>query len=213
MVSILQAKDVNLAQLRETFRLEPTDDDRFFREWQDDLPALDPAARQALDEVKADYLHLSRYDLLEPIVKMVVLSPLLRLAGFYREPFYVAAEKKVELLSEEGDLLVRGMVDLLVFHPEIWVVSIEAKRTYYSLESAIPHALFYMLGQAELNQSVFGLVTNGREFQLIKLLKTDTPYYGLSYTLSLNRGDDLYQVLQGLRALGHQVWQRHPKRS
>jgi hypothetical protein len=148
---------------------------------------------------------LSRYDLLEPIVKMVVLSPILRLAGFYREPFYVAAERKVELLSEDGDLLVRGNVDLLVFHPEVWIVSIEAKRTYYSLESAIPQALFYMLGQARPNQSIFGLVMNGREFQFIKLLNADTPCYGLSYTLSLNRGDDLYRVVQGLRSLGQQA--------
>ena len=196
---------ITLAQLRETFRLEPTDDDRFFPEWQDDLPELNTAAKQSLDEVKADYLHLSRYDLLEPIVKMVVLSPILRLAGFYREPFYVAAEKKVELLSEDGETLVRGMVDLLVFHPEVWIVSVEAKRTYYSLESAIPQALFYMLGQAKKDQSVFGLATNGREFQFIKLLNAEVPRYGLSYTLSLNRGDDLYQVVRGLQALGQQV--------
>ena len=205
MVSVLQAKDITLAQLRETFRLEPTDDDRFFPEWQDDLPELNTAAKQSLDEVKADYLHLSRYDLLEPIVKMVVLSPILRLAGFYREPFYVAAEKKVELLSEDGETLVRGMVDLLVFHPEVWIVSVEAKRTYYSLESAIPQALFYMLGQAKKDQLVFGLATNGREFQFIKLLNAEVPRYGLSYTLSLNRGDDLYQVVRGLQALGRQV--------
>jgi hypothetical protein len=199
------AKDVTLTQLRERFRLEPVEDDRFFREWQDNLPAIDTAAKQALDEVKTDYLHLSRYDLLEPIVKMVVLSPILRLAGFYREPFHVAAEKKVELISEDGDLLVRGMVDLLVFHPEVWIVSVEAKRSYYSLESAIPQALFYMLGQATMNQSVFGMVTNGREFQFIKLVKSDVSHYGLSYTLSLNREEDLYQVVRGLRALGASV--------
>lgn len=201
MVGVLQAKDVTLTQLRESFGLVPELDDRFFREWQDHAPELEAEARAALEEVKVDFLHLSRYDLLEPIVKMVVLSPILRLAGFYRDPFYVMAEKKVELLSEDGDLLVRGMVDLIVFHPKIWIVSVEAKRSYYSLEAAIPQALFYMLGQATEGQTVFGLVTNGREFQFLKLIKDQVSRYALSHTLSLNRDGDLVQVVRSLRRL------------
>ncbi len=201
MVGVLQAKDVTLTQLRESFGLVPELDNLFFREWQDDVPELEAEASTALEEVKVDFLHLSRYDLLEPIVKMVVLSPILRLAGFYRDPFYVMAEKKVELLSEDGDLLVRGMVDLIVFHPKIWIVSVEAKRSYYSLEAAIPQALFYMLGQATEGQAVFGLVTNGREFQFLKLIKGQVSRYALSYTLSLNRDGDLVQVVRSLRRL------------
>ena len=201
MVGVLKAKDITLTQLRESFRLVPEQGDRFFREWQDGASELEAETKASLDDVKADYLHLSQYDLLEPIVKMVVLSPILRLAGFYRDPFYIAAEKKVELLSEDGDLLVRGMVDLLVFHPKIWIVSVEAKRSYYSLEAAIPQALFYMLGQAEEERSVFGLVTNGREFQFLKLVKGEASRYALSYTLSLNRDGDLYQVVRSLRQL------------
>jgi hypothetical protein len=205
MVGVLQAKDVTLTQLRESFGLVPELDHQFFREWQDNVPELEAEARVALEEVKADFLHLSRYDLLEPIVKMVVLSPILRLAGFYRDPFYVAAEKKVELLSEDGDLLVRGMVDLIVFHPKIWIVSVEAKRSYYSLEAAIPQALFYMLGQATEGQAVFGLVTNGREFQFLKLVKGEVSRYALSYTLSLNRDGDLVQVVRSLRSLAQLI--------
>jgi hypothetical protein len=205
MVGVLQPKDVTLTQLRESFGLVPELDNQFFREWQDNVPELEAEARVALEEVKADFLHLSRYDLLEPIVKMVVLSPILRLAGFYSDPFYVAAEKKVELLSEDGDLLVRGMVDLIVFHPKIWIVSVEAKRSYYSLEAAIPQALFYMLGQATEGQAVFGLVTNGREFQFLKLLKGDVSRYALSYTLSLNRDGDLVQVVRSLRSLAQLI--------
>jgi hypothetical protein len=205
MVGVLQPKDVTLTQLRESFGLVPELDHQFFREWQDNVPELEAEARVALEEVNADFLHLSRYDLLEPIVKMVVLSPILRLAGFYSDPFYVAAEKKVELLSEDGDLLVRGMVDLIVFHPKIWIVSVEAKRSYYSLEAAIPQALFYMLGQATEGQAVFGLVTNGREFQFLKLVKGEVSRYALSYTLSLNRDGDLVQVVRSLRSLAHLI--------
>jgi hypothetical protein len=86
MVQTIQAQNIKLHDLIEEFGLQRTEDEQFFREWQDDLPELTNLEKQALDEVKADYLHLSEYPILEPIVKLVVLSPLLRLAGFYRVP-------------------------------------------------------------------------------------------------------------------------------
>ncbi len=80
MVQVIQAKDVTLAQLSQSFGLERTDDENFFREWQDNLTELNSQEKQALNEVKNEYLHLSKYPLLEPIVKMVVLSPLWQIA-------------------------------------------------------------------------------------------------------------------------------------
>ena len=40
MVQIIQAKDINLIQLREKFGLERIEDEQFFQEWQDNLPEL-----------------------------------------------------------------------------------------------------------------------------------------------------------------------------
>ena len=128
-----------------------------------------------LDEVKGDYLHLSKYSLLEPIVKMVVLAPLLKLAGFYQAPFYVTAEKEVTLTSEDEDAVIQGKVDLLVFHPDFWITLIEAKRAAYSLEAAMPQALAYMLSASVAETPSFGLVTNGGEFRFIKLVRSPTP--------------------------------------
>ena len=66
MVQTIQAQNISLNELVETFGLERTDDEQFFREWQDDLPELIDSEKQALDEVKADYLHLSRYPIYFP---------------------------------------------------------------------------------------------------------------------------------------------------
>jgi hypothetical protein len=41
---------------------------------------------QFLDRVKTELLYLNKYPMLEDLVKMVVLSPLLSLAGFYKPP-------------------------------------------------------------------------------------------------------------------------------
>ncbi|QFS48082.1 type I restriction enzyme HsdR N-terminal domain-containing protein [Nostoc sphaeroides] len=201
MVQVIQGKDITLAQLIDEFGLHLADDELFFSEWQQDLPELSDLEKQSLNEVKAEYLHLSKYSILEPVVKMVVLSPLLRLAGFYQPPFYIASEQEVRIYSEDEGTIIRGRIDILVFHPPFWVLVIEAKRADYSLVVAIPQALAYMLADATSAKPVFGFVTNGSEFQFIKLTKQVTPRYALSYTLSLNRRDDLYTVVKVLKHL------------
>jgi hypothetical protein len=201
MVQVIQGKDITLAQLIDEFGLQLTEDELFFSEWQQDLPELSDLEKQSLNEVKAEYLHLSKYSILEPVVKMVVLSPLLRLAGFYQPPFYIASEQEVRISSEDEGTIIRGRIDILVFHPPFWVLVIEAKRADYSLVVAIPQALAYMLADATSAKPVFGFVTNGSEFQFIKLTKQVTPRYALSYTLSLNRRDDLYTVVKVLKHL------------
>ncbi len=205
MVQLIQSRDVTLVQLINKFGLQNSDEENFFHEWRNDLAELSDLDKQSLNQVKAEYLHLSRYQILEPVVKMVVLSPLLRLAGFYQPPFYIASEKEVEIISEDEGTAVRGRIDILVFHPPLWVIVIEAKRAEYSLEVAIPQVLSYMLNSPDSQKPVYGFVTNGREFQFLKLTKQGTPKYALSYTLSLNRGDDLYTVVQVLKRLAQLV--------
>lgn len=207
MVQTIQAQNINLNDLIEKFGLERSDDEQFFSEWQDDLPELTDSEKQALDEVKADYLHLSRYPILEPIVKLVVLSPLLKWAGFYRAPFYLTAEKEVEIVSDDEGTLVKGRLDLLVFTPQFWILVIEAKAAKYSLEVGIPQALTYMLGNPNSERPAFGFVTNGIEFRFLKLTKQGTPKYAQSYLFALDSRDDLYTVLRVLKQLGQLVSQ------
>ena len=206
MVQTIQAQEITLPQLSERFGLERTEDEQFFREWQDDLPELSDFEKQVLDEVKGDFLHLSQYPMLEPIVKMVVLSPLLRLAGFYRPPFYLAAEQEVRISSENEGTIVRGRIDVLICQPQFWIVVIEAKRAEYSLKVGIPQALAYMLAHPNPEKPAFGFVTNGTESIFIKLTKQNTSQYGFSNEFSLlNRGNDLYTVVSILKRLAQLV--------
>jgi len=202
MVDTIQARNVTLYDLEAKFGLERTDDKQFFREWQENLPELTEKEKEALNEVKADYIHLSKYPILEPVVKLVVLSPLLKLAGFYRPPFYLSAEKEVQISSEDEGTIVTGRLDLLVFTPEFWILVIEAKKAQYSLEAGIPQALAYMLGSPNLEKPAFGFITNGPNFIFLKLMQKDTRRYGRSHFFSLDNDDDLYTVLKILKRLG-----------
>ncbi len=205
MVQTIQAKDVTLNLLTERFNLQRVYDKTFFLEWQDNLPELNDLENLSLNQVKEEYLHLSRYPILEPVVKMVVLSPLLHLAGFYRPPFYIAAEEEVEISSEDEGTIVRGRIDILVFQPSFSVLVIEAKKADFSLVPAIPQVLAYMLAHLEIEKSAFGLVTNGGEFRFVKLVRQEMPCYALSDLFALDSRDDICTVLRVLKSLGNKV--------
>jgi hypothetical protein len=205
MVQLIKAKDVTLNQLAEHFQLQRAGDKAFFPEWQDNLPELNEFERQFLNQIKEDFSHLSFYPILEPVVKMVVLSPLLRLAQFYRPPFYVASEQETEIISEDEGTIVRGNLDLLVFQPPFWVAVIESKRADLSLAPAIPQVLAYMLSHPDKEKPCFGVVTNGGEFRFIKLIQKNVPKYGVSDLFALDSRDDIEIVLRVLKRLAQIV--------
>ncbi len=85
MVQTIQALDISLYELEEKFGLQLVTNADFFTEWTNDLPSLNDAESLSLERVKSNYLNLTqRRPMSEEAVKMVVLSPLLDLAGFYQ---------------------------------------------------------------------------------------------------------------------------------
>ncbi|WP_293092081.1 hypothetical protein [Moorena sp. SIOASIH] len=135
---------------------------------------------------------------------MVVVSPLLDLAGFYQPPFKVQAEYEVSLPIEDKDedTIVKGRIDILAVSKPIWIAVIESKRSAVSLQPAIPQALVYMLKSPQTEQPTFGLVTNGASFIFIKLVKGETLRYALSKAFDIwNPGNYLYDVLGILKRI------------
>ena len=206
MAQVIQASELTLHDVKAKFNLQRVEDEQFFPEWQDDLPQATDAEKQWLDRVKANFLYLAEYPMHEEIVKMVVLSPLLSLANFYSYPFRPVAEKPVEIVFEDEAETLRGRIDVLVLHQNLWVTVIEAKRKQLNVLEGIPQALFYMMNRPTIREPLFGLITNGSEFVYLKLMQPDSPRYGLSRLFSLiNPGNDLYTVLGVLKRLGEVV--------
>ncbi|WP_250122720.1 type I restriction endonuclease [Chroococcidiopsis sp. CCMEE 29] len=204
MAQVIQAQNINLIDLKEKFGLKLSDERQFFTEWLEHLPEIADLEKQYLDRVKVNYLNLVEHrPISEEMVKMVVLSPLLDLAGFYRPPFYVETETSVEISAEDEGEIVKGKIDVLVLNQQFWLLVIESKQAGFSLITAIPQALAYMLSNPDLEHPIFGLVTNGSNFIFLKLIKQDTPYYDLSdeFTL-LKRENELYRILRILKNIG-----------
>lgn len=219
MVQLISAQNVTLHELRTKFNLQYTENNQFFREWQDNLPENNESEKQSLARIKTNCLNLIEYPpMLENAVKMVVLSPLLDLAGFYQRPLRISTEKQVEIVSAEKlgcgcatpnifqdadeGTIVKG-IDVLVLQEELWILVIEAKKAQFSLEPGIPQALAYMLDNPHPEKPVLRLVTNGSNFIFIKLMKQEQPLYALSDEFTLRRSNDLDSVLRVLKQLGN----------
>jgi hypothetical protein len=202
MIQTIAARHVKLHELKTAFGLKLEEDETFFPEWSSHLPKLTIPERQALDRIKRNYLYLLEYPVMESIVKMVILSPLLDLAGFYEPPFRVDGETSIQVSAEDEGTVIQGAIDVVVVQGQLWVTVIEAKNSEFSVTKALPQALAYMLATPDTTKPIFGVVLNGSEFLFLKLVKDPVPRYATSDLFSLlNRGNDLHPVLQILKRM------------
>ena len=206
MVQTIQAKDISIYELEEKFDLQLSTDTDFFTEWKENVPSLTDVEKQSLKRVQSNYFNLTRRRLIsEEAVKMVVLSPLLDLAGFYQAPFEIETETSVEIVAEEGGVKLKGNIDVLVMQENFWILAIESKSTKFDVMIALPQALAYMLNSPNRYKPTFGLLVNGREFVFVKLLREEQITYARSYALSIEKDSEFEQVLSVLKRVGELI--------
>lgn len=191
-------------QVEEKLGLTLSGDRSFFTEWMNEQPnELTETEQARLEQIRANYLYqISDGILLEETIKMVVLSPLLELAGFYQAPYKFRAEVPVviEALGDQDEIL-RGRIDALVLQNKLWIVLIESKKTTFDLELALPQALAYMAANPQAEQALYGMVTNGSSYLFVKTLGKQYGISDLFSTRSQYR-NTLGEVLRILRHLG-----------
>ena len=215
MPQTLPASEVTLRSLKQSLNLQAASSAQFFPEWQIEATPCSEIEQTYLDRVQANFLDLlEEPPSLENSVKMVVLAPLLDLAGLYRRPFRITTETSIEIELEDEDRCIRGHIDVLVVRDSLWLVVIESKRSDFSVSRALPQTLAYMLGNPQADRATFGLMTNGTEFMFLKTQQRETEtsrlsQYATSRLFSLfNPGNELAQVLAILKHLAHQSLQQ-----
>ena len=206
MVSTVGITDTikSLSDLQTRCHLYQAEDENFFNEWLTDLPQLNLQEQSGVTRIKQRYDY-HRVDglLLEGTINLLVVSPLLELAGFLDSPYRIRSPYGISLEIEEPEATIRGFIDVLVVQEKLWIFVVESKRNSIPVVAAIPQLLAYMLTTPQRDKSVFGMATNGDEFIFIKLAITDKPEYDVSRTFSLfPRRHELAEVLQILKRLG-----------
>jgi hypothetical protein len=206
MLETIQARDISLYELEEKFGLELVTNTYFFPEWTEDLPLINDIEKSALERVKSNYLNLTKRRFMsEELVKMVVLSPLLDLAGFYQPNFEIETETSTEISAVDESIIVKGSIDVLVVNKKLWILVIESKSTKFDVISALPQALAYMFNTPNVEKPTFGLLVNGREFVFIKLVQAQNPKYARSDALSIEKSNEIQQVLSVLKRLSELI--------
>ncbi len=206
MIQTAQAKEISLETLQDQFDLQKVPYQGFFEEWQEEFPPLSEFEQQQLARVQKNYTNLAESrPFSEESVKMVVLSPLLDLADFYRAPFRLLTEESVEIAAEDEGTVFRGKIDVLVALKRFWALVTESKSTRFDVLLALPQALTYMLGAPDPEKPVYGLLVNGREFVFVKLMHQPTPRYARSFALSVEQDDELAQVLGILKRIRREI--------
>lgn len=186
MVQTIPATEITLRQLKQLFELQQAQDANFFPEWLDADAALSQAEQDLLDRLKANFGELMEDPpMLKNSVKMVAIAPLLDLAGFYRQPFRIETEASVDIEMVDEEIVIRGRIDVLVLKNRLWLLVIESKRSDFAVTRALPQALAYMLGNREITQPTFGMITNGNEFLFLKGTRQLTAEYATSRLFSL----------------------------
>jgi predicted type IV restriction endonuclease len=204
------ARILTLADLRHNFGVRLDPGDLFFSQWLDQAPFLTEAEQQGLERLTRNYSYLSQEDPpLEEVVKLVVISPLLDLAGFYQPPFLVKTEvgTTLEIADEPEISPIQGKIDILVVQEALWILVIESKPARLDVTAGIPQAITYLLSAPTSQTVLYGMVTNGREALFLKLDRSpssqSSPHYSRSLTYRLlESSSERQQVLQGLKYLG-----------
>jgi hypothetical protein len=201
-----------LDDLRQKFNLQQTENNDFFTEWYEDLPNLTEEEELFLEKLRERYVyHRQTGLLLEGTVNLLVISPLLQIAGFFDPPFKIKLPQLVELTINDPEEIIRGLIDILVIKDNLWILVIEAKKTSIPVLIALPQILAYMImmGNCQENSPTFGMITNGDEFMFVKLDRQNKPKYDLSEPFLLlpqrNKFKDVLKILKKLGSISNLI--------
>ena len=159
-----------IAEAEKRFGLSRSESEDFFTEWHDQLPEINSSDRTNLEILWNRYLyHRSGGHLLESTVMLLLVSPLLTVAGLYDPPFRIKAEESVQITIADSEETLQGRIDLLVLQDQLWVIVLESKKTMLSVWSALPQTLAYLMASPNPNLPNFGMLTNGDDIVFVKL--------------------------------------------
>ena len=208
-MTILQSKNLSIGDIHRLFGYQRQYNDSFTS-----LLSLKPLSEfetQELLQIRTDFdNYIIESKVLEGLVKALTVFPLMRLAGFYRSPIKIALEENIaDIVIEDEDTKVTGRLDILAVNKaklnpakvSFWVLVIESKNSGIDVFEGLPQLLTYAYECLEHQKSVWGLTTNGREYQFVYIQQGNPPIYQLMPSLNLMESERSIELLQVLKAI------------
>ena len=159
-----------IAEAEKRFNLYRSPFNNFFTEWTSSLPQISDRDQTDIDTLWNRYIyHRSGGHLLENTVMLLLVSPLLTIAGFYDPPFRIKAEESVRITVSDSEEILQGRIDLLILCDRLWVIVLESKKTMLSVWCAVPQAFSYAMVNPEKDRPLFAMLTNEDDILFIKI--------------------------------------------
>ena len=175
------------------------------------LQPLTEMERRRLEEINANFksYFFDGY-ILEGLVKVLFVSPLMWLSGFFHPKIEITLEERIANIDiEDKEGVIKGRMDILATAkslPEItlnplWILIIETNQFSVNASFCLPQLLTYAYKSLEHQESVWGLTTNGMDYQFVYLQKGKPSTYHLFPKLSLLYPEQSVQLLQAMKAI------------
>lgn len=208
-MTILKAKELSIGDVHRILGFQRQYNSSFIS-----LLSLEPLTefeQQEILQIRDDfdnYLAESKID--EGLIKALTIFPLMRLAGFYRSPIKIALEENIaDIDIEDEDTKITGRMDILAVNKAkritdrvfFWALVIESKNSSVAASEGLAQLLTYAYKSLENQASVWGLSTNGQDYQFVNILRDNSPIYQLMPKLNLMETEDAMQIIQVLKAI------------
>jgi len=208
MTQSLEASQLSINDVRRLLKLEEREGDAFT-----DFFSLEPLSeleQQEILKIRTDFRrYLSAGKVSAKLVKFLVLSRLMRLAGFFDIPIVLTMEDSIPIEVEDGDTLIKGRLDILAVNQQdaelaaaqFWILVVEAKNSAIDPWAGLPQLLTYAYKSLQQQSSVWGLTTNGRNYQFVYLTRGNPCTYQILPDLSLTDRERSLLLAQVLKAI------------
>jgi hypothetical protein len=208
MTQNLEASQLSLNDVRRLLKLERQIGGSFA-----DFFSLEPLTDFEQQELlligNLFWRHLEAGKVSAKLVKFLVLSPLMRLAGFFDIPIVLTMEDSIPIEVEDGDTLIKGRLDVLAVNQpdaelaaaKFWILVVEAKNSAIDPWAGLPQLLTYAYKSLQQQSSVWGLTTNGRNYQFVYLTRGNPCTYQILPDLSLTDRERSLLLAQVLKAI------------
>ncbi|MEH2196162.1 MAG: restriction endonuclease subunit R [Nostoc sp.] len=208
-MTILNARNLSLEEVHRPFGFLEQYSDSFSNYLS--LEPLLEVEQQELLQIRNNFRrYLTAGKVSEGQVKFLAVTPLLRLAGFYRYPIEIVLEENIaDIEVEDEDIKIKGRFDILAISkakdtkPQtyFWVLLIESKNSQIDISTGLPQLLTYAYKNLDNQKSVWGLTTNGRSYQFVYIEQGNPPIYYLLPELNLMERERSSHLLQVLKAI------------
>lgn len=143
-------------------------------------------------------------------MKFLFLAPLMKLAGFYHSNIKITLEENIANISvEDEDTNIKGRMDILavsktqerIVTTPFWILVIESKNSSFNALEGLPQLLTYAYKSLENQTSVWGVTTNGMDYQFVYLQQGNPPIYQLLQKLDITRSESSIELLQVFKSI------------